>query len=89
MVGGERKFVGSEGLDPDHQRELRDVRLEAARLLNAAGSLENYYANYAPIIKQRINGIFQRAVDEGKAVVTDRPNQQTQKAADVFNVGAP
>ena len=79
MVGGERKYVGSEGLDPDHQRELRDVRLEAARLLNAAGSLENYYANYAPIIKQRINGIFQRAVDEGKAVVTDAPNQQKQK----------
>ena len=89
MVGGERKYVGSEGLDPDHQRELRDVRLEAARLLNAAGSLENYYANYAPIIKQRINGIFQRAVDEGKAVVTKGPNQEKPKAADIFNVGSP
>jgi len=89
MVGGERKYVGSEGLDPDHQMELKNIRLEAARLLNAAGSLENYYANYAPMIQQRISDVFQRAVQAGKATVTNRPNQQTQKAADVFNVGAP
>ena len=89
MIGGERKFVGSEGLDPDHQMELKNIRLEAARLLNAAGSLENYYANYAPMIQQRISDVFQRAVQAGKATVTNRPNQQTQKAADVFNVGAP
>ena len=89
MVGNQRKYVGSEGLDPDHQMELKNIRLEAARLLNAAGSLENYYANYAPMIQQRITDVFQRAVQEGKAVVTEGPNQQKQKAADVFNVGAP
>ena len=78
---GERKYIGKKGLDPIFQAELDQIEVEAQKALVVAGSLDNYTAQYLPMIKKRIEDVYQRGTSKANA-----KNKTTKeiKAGDVF-----
>jgi len=73
---GRKKYIGKKGLDPVFQSELDQIEVEAQKALVIAGSLENYTAQYLPIIKKRIEDVYQRGTAKARK---ENKNLDTQE----------
>ena len=77
---GQRKYIGKKGLDPIFQAELDQIEIDAQQALVKAGSVAAYTKTYLPLIKERIEIVYQRGTD--KANANNKTNKKT-KAGDV------
>jgi hypothetical protein len=64
---GQRKYIGKKGLDPIFQAELDQIEIDAQQALVAAGSVAAYTKTYLPLIKERIESVYQRGTDKAKS----------------------
>jgi len=78
---GQRKYIGKKGLDPVFQAELDQIEIDAQQALVTAGSIAAYTKTYLPLIKERIEGVYQRGTDKANA---GKKTTKEIKSGDVF-----
>jgi len=76
---GQRKYIGKKGLDPIFQAELDQIEIDAQQALVAAGSVAAYTKTYLPLIKERIESVYQRGTDKAKSSSGNKTVKQELK----------